>query len=375
MSDSAHRRFDVAIVGAGPAGAACGLALARAGVSRVALIEAPPGRGQGIAVGETLPPDARSLLDRLGLWEAFLAEEHSPCLGSCSAWGSFVLGHNDFLLNPNGSGWHLDRARFDLFLRRHALAAGCEAVTGRLAGAAAEGDEGWRLSLAGGAELQARFVVDASGRASAFARLAGAVQQPLDRLTFVYGYFDSSGAASRSRLTLLEAVEHGWWYAAELPGDRRAVAFAGDAERIREAGLGRDSSWLGAALATRHLAPRLDGCRFLFGSLVARVAAGFLLDRVAGPDWLAVGDSAACYDPLSAQGLYKALADGLGGAEAIAGALAAGTPVPAAYAEAARQGFDEYLVNRNHFYGLERRWPESPFWRCRQSRMRLPVAA
>jgi flavin-dependent dehydrogenase len=371
-------RYDVAIVGAGPAGAACGLALARAGAGRVALIEAPPPRGPVAAVGETLPPDARFLLDRLGLWEAFLAENHSPCLGSCSAWGSPVLGHNDFLLNPNGSGWHLDRARFDFFLRREALAAGCEPVAGRLSGVADAADEGWRLRLAvpdGNAELRARFVVDASGRASAFARLAGAVQQGLDRLTFVYGYFDSSAAVSRSRLTLLEAVEHGWWYAAELPGDRLAVAFAGDAERIREKGLGRDAAWLGSALATRHLAPRLNNCRFLAGSLVPRVAAGFLLDRVAGPDWLAIGDSAACYDPLSAQGLYKALADGLGGAGAIAAALKAGGPIPPAYAEAARLGFEEYLVNRNHFYGLERRWPDSPFWRSRQSRVALRAAA
>lgn len=350
----------VAVLGAGPAGAACALALARAGVDGVRLVDSGRRRGRKpVAVGETIPPDARLLLDRLGLWQAFLDERHEPCLGSCSAWGSDRLGHNDFLLNPQGCGWHLDRARFDAFLRRHARAAGATIVDGE-----------------GGAQAaQARFVVDATGRASAFARAMGARQQALDRLTFVYGFFDTARASSHSRLTLLEAARDGWWYAAALPGDRLAVAFAGDAEHVRGAGLARDGRWLGAALATRHLAARLDGCRFLAGSLVSRVAASFLLDRVSGPRWLAIGDAAACFDPLAAQGIHKALADGFDGAEAIASALAKGVDLAGDYEAESRARFDDYLVNRNYFYGLERRWPGSLFWRRRQARLELPAAA
>jgi flavin-dependent dehydrogenase len=351
---------DVAILGAGPAGAACALALVRAGVASVCLVDG--GRTPGpAAVGETIPPDARLLLDRLGLRQAFLAEGHEPCLGSCSAWGSDIIGHNDFLLNPQGSGWHLDRARFDDFLRRHAMAAGVGMIDGaRHAEAAAAG---------------ARFVVDATGRASAFARKMGARQLPLDRLTFVYGFFDTAAAGSQSRLTLLEAVADGWWYAAALPGDRLAVAFAGDADHVRAVGLGRDPAWLGAALATRHLAPRLDGCRFLAGSLAPRVAASFLLDRVSGRRWLAVGDAAACFDPLAAQGIYKALEDGLGAAALIAEALGKDADLAGEHEAATRARFDDYLVNRNYFYGLERRWPGSAFWRRRQARLELPAAA
>jgi flavin-dependent dehydrogenase len=349
----------VCVLGAGPAGAACALALARAGVDGVCLVDEGRPRGHGaVAIGETIPPDARLLLDRLGVWQAFVEAGHERCLGSCSAWGSDELGYNDFVLNPQGSGWHLDRARFDGFLRRHARDAGVTVV-----------DE------PGAAAADAAFVVDATGRASAFARRCGARQQPLDRLTFVYGFFDTAGAVSRSRLTLLEAVRDGWWYAAALPGERLAVAFAGDAEHVRDAELARDGCWLGAALATRHLAPRLDGCRFLAGSLITRVAASFLLDRVSGPRWLAVGDAAACFDPLAAQGIYKAIADGLDGAARIASALATGKDLDGDYEAAARARFADYLVSRNHFYGLERRWPGSAFWQRRQARSELPAAA
>jgi len=356
------------VLGAGPAGAACARALARAGVRRIALIDA----GRSVAaIGETIPPDACLLLDRLGLWTAFLAEGHERCLGSCSAWGSAVLGFNDFILNPHGAGWHLDRACFDDFLRRRAEEAGAIRLqSARLTGAEANGEGGYDLRLAtssGEVGLRASFVVDATGRASAFARRVGARQAPLDRLTFVYGFFDSTGARSHSRLTLLEAVEDGWWYAAKLPGGRMAVAIATDAERVRQDGLAGDGRWLRAALATRHLAPQLDGCRFLAGCLTARVAATFRLDRATGARWIAIGDAASVFDPLAAQGMHKALADGLDGAALVAKALAHGGDLGPEHDRTLDARFEEYLVNRDHFYDLERRWPASEFWCRRQA--------
>jgi 2-polyprenyl-6-methoxyphenol hydroxylase-like FAD-dependent oxidoreductase len=359
------------VLGAGPAGTACALALARAGVGRVVLVDAG---GPGVAIGETIPPDTRLLLDRLGLWTAFLAEGHEPCLGSCSAWGNADLGFNDFILTPHGAGWHLDRARFDDFLRRRAGEASVIRLEGaRLAGTRPNGGGGDDLrlaTLAGEVGLRAAFVVDATGRASAFARRVGARQTPLDRLTFVYGFFDATGGQSSSRLTLIEATEEGWWYAARLPGERLAVAIAADAERVRADRLAHEGRWLRAGLATRQLAPRLDGCRFLSGSLTARVAAGFRLDRAAGARWLAIGDAASVFDPLAAQGIHKALADGLEGAALIAEALARNGELGPEHGRTLDARFDEYLVARNHFYGLERRWPASEFWRRRQARGR-----
>ncbi|MEA3052119.1 MAG: hypothetical protein QOG72_1022 [Sphingomonadales bacterium] len=370
MAAQAGADFDVAVAGAGPAGAACAIALARAGVRRLCLIDG--GGAESGAVGETIPPDTRLLLDRLGLLEAFADEGHEPCPGSCSAWGSETLGYNDFLLNPQGQGWHLDRARFDSFLRRAAgpvLAEG-----GRLVDAAAA-EEGYSLRLGGGRTVSARFVVDATGRASAFARRAGARQLSLDRLTFVYGFFDTERAVSRSRLTLLEAASEGWWYGAGLPGGRLAVAFATDSGRVRAESLADGKSWLAAALATRHLAERLEGCHFLPGSLVVRVAPSFLLDQACGPRWLAIGDAAACFDPLAAQGIHKALEDGLDAARLIAAALDLGGDLDGSHSAAMRARFDDYLANRNYFYGLETRWPESDFWRRRQARSAFAAAA
>jgi flavin-dependent dehydrogenase len=326
-----------------------------------------------MAVGETIPPDTRLLLDRLGLWQSFVDERHEKCLGSCSAWGSATLGFNDFLLNPYGAGWHLDRPRFDSFLRRRAREANVTSLDGtRVTAATLNAQGGYDLRFATwndeAHDVRARFVVDATGPASAIARQVAARQVPLDRLTFVYGYFDGSASQSRSRLTLLEAAPEGWWYAANLPGERVAVCVASDADRVRSDGLARERRWLGAALATRHLAPRLDGCRFLAGSVTVRVVTSFRLDKPAGQRWLAIGDAAAVFDPIAAQGIYKALADGIEGAELIAAALAHDGNLGPEPADRLNTRFAEYLTNRNHFYDQERRWPDSEFWQRRQAR-------
>ncbi|NNC00320.1 tryptophan halogenase, partial [Corallococcus exiguus] len=43
-------------------------------------------------MGETLPPDSRRLLARLGVWEAFARQGHLRSMGSCSRWGDSALG-------------------------------------------------------------------------------------------------------------------------------------------------------------------------------------------------------------------------------------------------------------------------------------------
>ena len=367
--------WDVAVLGAGPAGCATALALLREGAIGVCLVD--PSDQPDAHLGETLPPDARIDLEALGLWSRFVSDGHEACLGCCAAWGQDALGYNDFLLNPYGQGWHLDRARFDACLLTSAADAGATVLAGsRFLGREPSGGPGQghrlRLKVANGTttSLAARFVVDATGARSAFARRMGATPEMLDRLTLIYGFFDSTGATSQSRLTMLEAVEAGW-YAAALPAGRLAVAFAGDPGAVRREGLSREDNWFGRLLRTRHIAQRLDGCRLLSGSLSARVAPVFRLDRIAGPDWLAVGDAAASYDPLSSEGIQKALAEGLEAGRAIAAALGSGRDLTGDFARSAAARFEAYRANRDYLYRLETRWADAPFWRRGRERAEL----
>jgi flavin-dependent dehydrogenase len=338
---------------------------------RVLLVEA--GRYQTARVGESIPPDTSAVLQALGIWEDFVRERHERCLGSCSSWGDDALGYNDFLFNPLGHGWHLERQRFDAFLAGKVSERGCIVRQGtRLDGCARVAD-GFRLRLRGDDgtrhEVRARFVVDASGMRSCVSRSMGASRQFVDQLICVTAYLERAGSAGFSRLTMLEAVEYGWWYAARLPNDRIAVAVASDADIVKRKAFRYRDGFMAELVRTRHIAPQLAGWRFVEGSQVISAAPSFFLDEVGGNGWLAVGDAASAYDPISSQGIHKALSDGVRAAQAIADFLQGESRALDDYRAAMAPRFQHYLEGRNFFYGLEKRWPASSFWTTRQARV------
>jgi len=77
-------------------------------------------------IGEALPPAARPLLRDLGVLDRFNSDRHLPSFGNQSAWGGPTLRNTDFIRDPNGLGWHLDRPRFDTTLREAAQISGAE---------------------------------------------------------------------------------------------------------------------------------------------------------------------------------------------------------------------------------------------------------
>ena len=142
--------FDVAVLGGGPAGSIVSLCLARHGW-RVALCEAT--EFEDPRYGETLPPEMNPVLRELGLWDAFQSLSPVEAPGIISAWGTAIPEEQDFLRNPHGCGWHIDRNRFDEMLCLRAADAGAKLfLKSRAAPRALP------------AEVKADFLVDASGR-------------------------------------------------------------------------------------------------------------------------------------------------------------------------------------------------------------------
>ncbi|MCY1045303.1 tryptophan 7-halogenase [Corallococcus sp. bb12-1] len=366
MSD-AH--CDVAVLGGGPAGAGVALALRAQTQWSVTLVErASPDAPR---VGETLPPDARRPLAKLGVWGGFLRDGHLASRGTASAWGSATVGYHDTLMSPGGPAWHLDRARFDASLRAQVAERGGTVRVGTaLKGCEALGAEGFRLHLSHPSEglstLRARFVVDATGWKADFATSQGARRQVVDRCFALYGDFRLREGAAFSTQALVEARPEGWWYSALLPGGRVVVALMGDGESLRGVRPSTPEAWLSLLERTTATRERLDVCDFNGEPLRAVPATVGLLDRLHAGHWLAVGDAACTFDSLSSQGISKALDSALLAAEALDQHLRGRAEALGAYAARVRQGFAEHLRTRDHYYREERRWPDAPFWRNRR---------
>ncbi|MEP9349407.1 tryptophan 7-halogenase [Xanthobacter sp. KR7-225] len=341
---------DLLVAGAGPAGAAAAVTAARRGLDVILVHDPRPGL---VWAGESLPPGMADLA--AAVFAPAVIEGHLPAYGTRAAWGGEALVATDFLANPQGGGLLLDRARFDAAARTAAVAAGARLVEGR-AGAISGAAGAWRLALADGRAIAARFVIDAAGRAAPVARQLGAGRAARDRQVAVVAAFADAGDPFQG--TSVEAVEDGWWYTTPLPGRRRVLAFLTDADLWQA----RAGNWTARLAQTRHMA-RCAGPAAAAARPRACPAETASARTLHGPGWLAAGDAAMTFDPLSSQGIAAAVLMGSRAGAAAAGALGAGTaPALAEWVEDYRTLEAETADLRTFYARLERRWPDAPFW-------------
>jgi flavin-dependent dehydrogenase len=104
---------------------------------------------------------------------------HTNCTGNASVWESQELHETFAIMNPFGTGWHLDRAAFDMSLRAYVRSiCGAEDAPGsvllRGGFTSVQKDEnGWNVEVqsdsAGRQSYRSRWLVDASGRKASVA--------------------------------------------------------------------------------------------------------------------------------------------------------------------------------------------------------------
>jgi flavin-dependent dehydrogenase len=331
--------------------------------------------------GEVLSPRVVPLLESLGVMQHFLAGGHLPSPGVVSAWGG-LESERPSLMNPYGDGWCVDRVGFDHMLARAATDAGVTLYVGARLNRLARGTagSGWVIDFSSenrAYTTRTRFLVDATGRPAKLARQLGAQQERVDRLVAVVALGETvTGADTRM---LVESSESGWWYSAPLRSGQTVFAYLTDADLIPRSHNGCRWNALDAALRSAPCTfERARGITFSKTRVVS--AASTHLLTPAGLGWLAVGDAANAFDPLSAHGVVRAISSGFYAAQVVAEYLsvtkqANDRALIEDYVRQCSLSWHRYLSERNQIYGSEKRWPDSVFWRRRRSEQAGDVMA
>jgi flavin-dependent dehydrogenase len=346
---------DYLVIGAGPAGVAAAIVLAEAGASVRVVGRARSAREQ---FGESLSPGCAGLLRQLGLWRSFQVDGHLPCYAHRSAWGSDDVAVHDLIRDPRGHGWHIDRAAFERRMLERARALGVTVTSGLIDGEWSFEQDHWSGSLRHErGRIWARRVIDASGKASWFARRQCVNRLVYSRQVALIAIMET-GVTSDDTSSLVETVPEGWWYSAPVPGMRLAVALFTDARGVAD--LRQHGAFLRLLHRSRHTRARVEaeGARLLDTPRFVDAGSG-RLKRVFGPGWLAVGDAAMNYDPLSAHGITLALRSGIDGARAL---MADSLDACSAYERRLFGAYQAYHCECERLYRTESRWPGATFW-------------
>ncbi|WP_435263169.1 NAD(P)/FAD-dependent oxidoreductase [Tenacibaculum sp. nBUS_03] len=371
-------KTEILIIGAGIAG--CIAAISLAEEYNVTLMDkqiTPSDR-----IGESLAPASQRIFKKLNLLghesDDFKQTLFSNNLGMQSYWGNNQLHIKDYLKNPDGFSKSLDRKKFEMYLREIASNRGVCCFWGiRLFNSIYE-ENIWKVTGKSDdlknrttRKIKANFVIDATGRQSHFAKSIGIKRIQYDKLISCWISMPNTNTNTMSTIV---ADEQGWWYSAVLPNSTRIISFQTDSDIIDKATFKKSSSFITFIKTNKiihSLIPK-DEKNITFQGTVS--ANSTRIEQVAGKQWLALGDAAISFDPLSSQGMFNAMANAMQVKELLANFniikdfnLAKTEKFNKVYSDQIANVWSHYLKHKNLFYKAETRWKDSLFWKRRNS--------
>lgn len=306
---------DVAIIGAGPSGAAAAAWLARRGLS-VRVIERS--LFPRFSIGESLLPQCMAHLDACGLLEAVQAGDFQIKNGAAFTWRDryTAVDFRDKFSPGPGTTWQVERSDFDQRLIEGARQAGAEVEfeTRVDAFTADHGRPSLRLVDTNGEHrtLNARFVLDASGYGRVLANLTGLARPSslAPRCALFTHVEDRIDCPDHDREKILIGVhpEHPdiWYWLIPFRDGRASIGVVGDSATLNAAGID-DSQRLWLLI---HEEPRL--AKLLANAQVLRdigrlegYSSG--VERLHGPGFALLGNAGEFLDPVFSSGVTIAL--------------------------------------------------------------------
>jgi len=227
--------------------------------------------------------------------------------------------------------------------------------------------------------IEAAFFVDASGHTGVLARQGLRQRDAVFQTLALTGYWrDATGPAGIDFAnTLLETYADGLVWSVPLHNGLRNVTFLVDWQlgaSIRQSGL--EQFYLSELRKAPYVSGFLTKAR-LAQSPRAFDASWYTASTFASERFLLVGDAGLFIDPLSSEGVHKAMASAITGAAVVNTILQRPAMTPHAvgfYHETQRATYGTHYQQSARYYQEEGRWPGRPFWR-RRSQTRPEVSS
>lgn len=362
------KHTDVLIVGGGTSGASAALSLLNYSTCDVTIIEQSD--FNKTRVGEHVSASIFDLIDYLKLSKNdFEKDSFIPAYASKSYWGSDNVSTTNSIFTTEEATFQMDREKFDFKLIETAAERGADIYprTKCLDYKQLE-DKTWLVSLSHSTEgkftIKANYLVDASGRSANVCRKVGVSSQKHDSLMGVGLFFELDDKSKRFEQTL-ESVEQGWWYSACLPNNKMVITFFSDADIISENKLNKLEKWKDLLQETNHIKYLIDNTKALSNKLWIRNAHTQISDVRSLENFIAIGDAAVSFDPISSMGIGFSISSACFAAKYIAHKIENGSSTIAIYQEDILKNYRQYHNIKTRYYQEEKRWPNSVFWQRR----------
>lgn len=306
-----ENRYDVAIIGAGPAGSSAAIKLAGRGI-RVALFEARTFPHDKLC-GEFLSPECKGLLGELGLIDTLLAMNPARINSARIT----APDGESWQTGLPGEAWGLSRNWLDAGLARHAQSRGVDLWEGHtvknIAGNLAEGFQIEGHSPERRFRVLSRTVIGAFGKRSALDRALGrdfiATSQPFLALK---AHFEGPALSDRVEL---HAFPGGYCGISAIEDDTKTVCMLVHLPvfqqicGVRGYAVEKFIEWI--QTQNDHLRAWFAAARMIQTDWISISQVPFVSKQVVVNDIPMIGDSAALIAPLLGDGIAVALEGGI----------------------------------------------------------------
>ncbi len=324
-------KLDVAIIGGGPGGSTCGSFLKKYKPTlKVGIFERESFPRDHI--GESQLPVISSILHELGIWDKIEAADFPIKVGGTYRWGK-TEDLWDFHFLPNGifdekprpgkyegqrleTAFQVDRAVYDKILLDHSRDLGCDVYesTG-VREVQRDGDKVSGLILEDGTKVEARHYIDATGHVGLLRRAMGVeIDEPstLKNVAF-WDYWQNAEWAvtlgiGGTRIQVM-SVGYGWLWFIPLSPTRTSIGFVCPADYYKKTGL-KPQELYNRAIQDESRIRGLVKNATAEGKFSTTKDWSFVAKRMAGENWMLVGESAGFADPILSAGLSLTHASG-----------------------------------------------------------------